>query len=685
LALTKADVAHRRGWTGSGVTVAVVDTGVDTDHPDLDANIVAGYDFIWSSSDPTPVGQGNYRSHGTHVAGIIAAENNGIGITGVAYDAKIMPLRIGASSGTVYTSYADNAFDFARTNGAFVINNSWGSSKIVDNVIANGEQAWFKSPNRAEDTSVSANFKTAAEAAVNAGMVVVFSVGNNYWNSATGSVPVYRDSDDTLIQKYATNQFSAWGLATNETQIYAEYFNENSNVAGQWLAVVATDASNVIADFSNGCGDAKTYCLAAPGVGINSTYDTDDIEDADGDGYRALSGTSMAAPHVAGAIAVLKQRWPNLTAAEIISLLLDNATDIGASGTDNVYGRGLLNLDASTASSGTLQTASLNSDGSFQGTPINAEELRMSLSSAFRADIGKGFVLGALDNYQRQYFISPGVSSSPAKTDYRRGNYRFLKENLGDGMSFYFTEFSGDDPTLKLESPGSLTSHLMANGHFWRQKLETRWLDLSINYSANQDCQLVGVAAQRGISGDYGNLIAGIGYEREPNSFLCSKFDGLDSEYIQTDTASLFFNYEKDLLPRTKLVANYSYHKSNVEFGGNALNFGISGLSSDAADIALEHRVGRTILKLGYYWPLSILSGIAYYDTVWGYGKNASYLMEHKQIELKPRSRQVNVVANMTYGSREEHLGLTMYFVKNTNHVAGENDSGVRIDYTLRW
>ncbi|MEC7487966.1 MAG: S8 family serine peptidase, partial [Pseudomonadota bacterium] len=265
LKLINANTAHSRGWTGSGVTVAVVDTGVDTDHPDLDANIVAGYDYIGGDSDPNPVGQGAYRSHGTHVAGIIAAEYNSIGITGVAYNAKIMPLRIASSSGNVYVGYADNAFDFARTNGAYVINNSWGKTRVENNVIANGEYAWFYAPSRAEDTSVASNFKTAAEAAVNAEMVVVFSAGNNYWNSATGKVPVYRDSNDTVIDTYATSAFSAWGLATNETHIYAEYFNENSNVAGQWLAVVATDSSNVIANFSNGCGDAKAYCLAAPG------------------------------------------------------------------------------------------------------------------------------------------------------------------------------------------------------------------------------------------------------------------------------------------------------------------------------------------------------------------------------------------------------------------------------------
>ncbi len=85
--------------------------------------------YIGGDSNPNPVGQGAGRSHGTHVAGIIAAEYNSIGVTGVAYDAKIMPLRIGYSDFIISTGYADNAFDFARENGAYVINNSWASKK----------------------------------------------------------------------------------------------------------------------------------------------------------------------------------------------------------------------------------------------------------------------------------------------------------------------------------------------------------------------------------------------------------------------------------------------------------------------------------------------------------------------------------------------------------------------------
>ncbi len=685
LVITKATTAHSRGYTGSGVTVAVVDSGVDTDHPDLDANIVSGYDYIGGDADANPVGQGAARSHGTHVAGIIAAENDGIGITGVAYDAKIMPLRIANSSGSLNIGYADNAFDFARTNGAYVINNSWGSSRTVDNVTANGINAWFTAPNRAEDTSVAADFKTAAEAAVNADMVVVFSAGNDYWNSETGTVPVYKDSDNSLIATYPTSSFLAWSLGTNELQIYADYVTENSNVDGQWLAVVAIDSSNVIANFSNGCGDAKAYCLAEPGILINSTMDKDDDLDTDGDGYGIKSGTSMAAPHVSGAIAILKQQWPNLTAAQIVTLLLDNATDLGGSGTDEVYGRGLLNLDGATASSGSLQAGVVTSNGAFLASSINASDLRLAFSNAFRADIGREFIFGALDSYNRQYFFSPATSSGSAKTHYRPGHFKSINHDFGNGMGFYLTQFDGENPTLTASNPNSIARHIMSTGNVWSQNLSTMFADLKFNYSSNEDCQLIGATAEKSKNGMFGKFNFGVGYTNEADTFLCSKISGLDSNDLRTDTLSLYLNYEKRLLPKTTFLANYSYHKSDVDVGRNALNLSIDDLSSDTLDVALEHKLGGAKVRLAYYRPLSAQSGSLSYDTIWGYGENSSYLMENKQIKLRPEKRQQNVVLNISYGAEQEQVGLSLYHVKNINHLSGSDESGARVEYKLRW
>ncbi len=111
------------GATGSGTTIAVIDTGVDLDHPEFLGRIVAGYDFV---DDDSIADDGN--GHGTHVAGTIAGANDGTGITGVAYDAAIMPLRVLGNDGYGWTSDIISAVRWAADNGAHVINLSLGGS-----------------------------------------------------------------------------------------------------------------------------------------------------------------------------------------------------------------------------------------------------------------------------------------------------------------------------------------------------------------------------------------------------------------------------------------------------------------------------------------------------------------------------------------------------------------------------
>ena len=117
-------------WTvtrGKGVTIAIVDSGIQRDHPDLRDKLVPGYDFADDDNDPTDPDNG----HGTHVAGIAAAStDNGIGIAGIAPDAKIMPIRVafGRLDATQYYLQLERAVQFAVQNGAKVINMSLGGS-----------------------------------------------------------------------------------------------------------------------------------------------------------------------------------------------------------------------------------------------------------------------------------------------------------------------------------------------------------------------------------------------------------------------------------------------------------------------------------------------------------------------------------------------------------------------------
>jgi subtilisin family serine protease/subtilisin-like proprotein convertase family protein len=264
------DIRAPAAWevtTGSpGVVVAVIDTGIDYGHPDLAPNMWTndgeipgngldddkngyiddyhGYDFVNGDGDPM-----DDYFHGTHVAGTIAAVmNNGIGGAGVAPNSRLMALKFLDATGGGLTSDAISSLNYAVANGASISNNSWGGGPF------------------------SQAFKTAIERANAAGHIFVASAGN-YGNNNDGD-PFYPSSYDV------------------------------PNV----ISVAATDAGDFIAYFSN---YGKTSVdVGAPGVDIYSTLPTASTNGMVMNGlfpnYGTLSGTSMAAPHVAGVLALLR-------------------------------------------------------------------------------------------------------------------------------------------------------------------------------------------------------------------------------------------------------------------------------------------------------------------------------------------------------------------------------------------
>lgn len=265
-------IAAPQAWdlqTGTNVVVAVIDTGVDYNHPDLAANIwtntreiagngvdddgngyiddVRGWDFV--QNDNTPM---DLNDHGTHVSGVIAGiGNNAAGISGVNWRAKIMPVRFMDAIGQGSTINAIKALNYAVANGARISNSSWGGPAF--------SQALFD----------------AIQAAGGKGHVFVAAAGNSTANNDT--TPEYP---------------SSYKLA---------------NI----ISVAATDRNDVLAAFSN-FGKASVD-VAAPGVGIYSTVRNG--------AYKNLSGTSMAAPFVTGLGTLLLAQKANLTVAEVVNAM----------------------------------------------------------------------------------------------------------------------------------------------------------------------------------------------------------------------------------------------------------------------------------------------------------------------------------------------------------------------------
>ena len=358
----KADAAYQRGYFGQGVTVAVIDSGLRTTHREFAGRIAPGYDFTRTLSAMI-----DHSGHGTHVAGIIGGAMDGQDFHGVAPSVHIMPLRtFNAKGGAV--GHISSAMEFAISRGVQVINNSWGFAPRVQGKFSGDNRLYEVMmpllPNFIELTDDYKNeimyLGSIIDTLNNADVIQVFAAGNAGWNSATGVVDVYYVGDnrssprsvEDIINNFISDDYGAFtNYDKNAVGVDAAAPLVYSSLIGKWLAVVATDDNDVITHFSNGCGAAKYWCLAAPGVGIQSAGTSGDTA------VTAGNGTSFSAPHVSGALALLISRLPQMPKPVIKAILLATATDLGESGVDDVYGHGLVNVEAAITVQGSVGLA----------------------------------------------------------------------------------------------------------------------------------------------------------------------------------------------------------------------------------------------------------------------------------------------------------------------------------------
>ena len=264
------------GYSGEGVRVAVVDSGIDSTHPEFDGKTINGHDFANSLS-----GYGaDENGHGSHVASIIGGERDGSGMRGFAYDSTLYDYKVdndGDDGLDALNTDSEIAAVFNRhvADNIHVSNNSWGSGSPVTLDTEAAVRAIYP------DTI------TAIRAAQANGTLIVFSAGNDGF----------------------PNPDSSGGLP----YVIPELANE-------WLVVVAVDTNLTETEYTNRCGVAVDFCVTAPGGGDDTSADGILAARANGtlgDEYVRYSGTSMAAPHVSGLAAALMEKFPSLTPAQI--------------------------------------------------------------------------------------------------------------------------------------------------------------------------------------------------------------------------------------------------------------------------------------------------------------------------------------------------------------------------------
>jgi subtilase-type serine protease len=392
LAAINADYAYARGLTGQGIRLGIFDSGTGLDHPEFEGKnhrsirigdllldgtrctnttAIAGAGACFASdgdevqityvgfNDNVPenirdiirngayVQPGiSYGTHGTHVGGTMVANRDGNGMHGVAFGADLTAAKLFFNSASEWqrtatgysvvslagvgpdsTAFAD-MYDQMNAQGVRAINHSWGlatepGAALIDLYYGDEETLDYLS--------------TFADGSRANGMIQVWAAGNSGPNASPQASPI--------------------------AGLYATLPRAFADIEQYWVSVVNVDQNSLLSNRSNKCGLSANWCLAAPGSNIASTvYGSDSqinaelLVDVDGNllldvisrmptyAYGLNSGTSMAAPHVTGALALLFERFPYLTNAQVRDVMLTTAADLGAPGIDEIYGWGLLDL-----------------------------------------------------------------------------------------------------------------------------------------------------------------------------------------------------------------------------------------------------------------------------------------------------------------------------------------------------
>jgi hypothetical protein len=367
--------AYARGYSGAGVTIGFVDFNFDFNSTEVNYSpLSVGPNAQMVALDTAVYGSPQTDQHGQATASTAAARKNNFGIQGIAYNATVLAVdyysdvndftdveQIGSKSYTVHTS---DPFTYLTSHGARIVNTSYGYDTGSGVPIPRNVSELYQT--------------TSPATAVINGALLVASAGN----SGTHNTPAANPSQSNID-------------ILSDMQNAGIVNSQNVYISGQGAFIIAgaVDSSNQIAYFSNRAGSYANFYMVAPGVNLTLPWNGS---------LQAISGTSFSSPLIAGAAALILERWPQLTARQVSDILLTSATDLGAPGVDNVYGHGLLNVDAALQPNGVTTFAVAN--GNAPAVNVTGMVLGTAFGDApaFRAAISN---VAFLDSYGRDYEV----------------------------------------------------------------------------------------------------------------------------------------------------------------------------------------------------------------------------------------------------------------------------------------
>ncbi len=717
-AFHNAVTAWTAGITGTGATIAIIDTGIDIDSPEFVGRVHPGSADVAGNR-----GVNAEDDHGTNVAMVAAAARDNTGIVGIAFGADILALRADEpGSCAVQTPAALDGCLFDDRDIAAGVDRAVSLGAKVINLSLGGG-----SPSRVVTDAV-------ARAAA-AGVVIVVSAGND------------GDSTDAGIDPNQPDPFASGLLAAGGANV---------------IIVGSVTESGNFSSFSNRAGNNAQSFLSARGEEICCVYDNGELlvtTAANGDRFvTVISGTSFAAPQVAGAVALLAQAFPNLTGREIVEILLNSARDAGAAGVDAIYGQGILDIARAFSPQGTTRLAgnsvalSPADDTGQASSPMGDAMMNVGIETvmtdkydrAYAYDLGSGLrgaslrprLLGAVETRGRRVSaaakglsmaftiadagqFSGGTSSfdqlrlTPADANVARvlaarvalqidpdTKLGFAFAESADGLvaqvqgqerpAFMIAGSAGGDSGFLRSSDASFALRRRVgdwgltlsaeSGNAWLG--QTRNGNLALQQDGQRDVQSFGIAADR----SFGPIetALGIGWMAESDTVLGAYFHrALGASGADTMFADASVGFQ--LAPQWRfggafrqgftrarqggLVANGS------DFGSNAWSFDVTRAGLLKAGDSLGLRVSQPLRVTGGGLNLNLPVAYDYATETAGFGI--------RRLSLAPQGRELMGEIAWRGPMLGGNAAASIFYRKDPGHyTAGPDDKGLAVRWT---
>lgn len=547
--------AWARGYTGKGITIAILDSGINsTSNVEFLGRIKLTKDFTGRNNVIDTIG------HGTHVAGIAAAARNGNGMVGVAPDANLIIGKI-TTTGLTTGNIIVQALNWASVNNAKVINLSFNSKLDANAINAKLIAPGVYSTRFTNSGSIpTINPYTYADA-MKGDSVLVIAAGNDNtpWNGTYSQLATATDRNGNLIMGGRVIIAGNWNSQTNKGT------GPNNN-----------GAAHLCQYMTNGvCQDryqAWQFYLLAPGSGISSTG-------RQSNRLTTMTGSSMAAPTISGAAAIVRQMWPQLNAAKTVQILLMTGNKDIPGYNKYIHGQGLLDLEKATRPIGIIGIPSGNT--LTESEPYGFGRVLVTSGSASTAGASS---LMVLDEFQRDFYL-PGefltAHYTPEESDIVQVALPYLTGN-------HYTQFNQYNDYMSIQNNNVINT----------------WY-FNSSYNVNNSPAMGEISYITNTS--YGDVKITAGAMVERNAWLGNYVNGFDEKRVNKDSVTQYVGVSiaKDFNDINLKASITNGLTSTKSYSTNIQNIG--PIMSYSWSINAEKSVGNdAVVGLMTYQPVSV-------------------------------------------------------------------------------